>query len=98
MIKTTKWLEIRRILKPESISVYEDKSEFNFINDKPLKYSYKKTSRNNSTTFQSQTNSKLLTVNGYSESPIKQNNLYSQTIKNEKKKENNIKYKFRKYV
>ena len=86
MIKTTKWLEIKRILKPESISVYEDKSEFNFINDKPLKYSYKKTSRNNSTTFQSQTNSKLLTVNGYSESPIKQNNLYSQTIKNEKKK------------
>ena len=76
MIKNTKWLEIRRILKPESISVYEDKSEFNFINDKPLKYSYKKTSRNNSTTFQSQTNSKLLTVNGYSESPIKQNNLY----------------------
>ena len=88
MIKTPKWLEIRRILKPESISVYEDKSEFNFIKDKTSNHSYKKISRTNSTTFQSQTqaNSKLLTINGSLESPIKQNNLYSQTIKSNKKK------------
>ena len=88
MLKTTKWLEIRKTIKPESILIYEDKSEFNFINDKNAKYSFKKTSRNNSTTFQSQTqtNSKLFTVNGSLESPIKQNNLNSQTIKNNKKK------------
>ena len=88
MLKTTKWLEIRKTIKPESILIYEDKSEFNFIKDKTSNHSYKKISRTNSTTFQSQTqaNSKLLTINGSLESPIKQNNLYSQTIKNNKKK------------
>ena len=88
MIKTPKWLVIKGRLKPESINVYEDKSEFNFLNDKPTRNSFKKNSRNNSTTYQSQSQtqiSKLLTINENIDSPIKPVNLFSQKKHTNKK-------------